>query len=71
MAKTLVVLGAILIGLGGIVWALERVGITLGRLPGDIVAGSGNSRFYFPITTCIILSVSLSAVMYLLRVLHR
>lgn len=71
MARCLVVIGAAFIALGGLVWALERAGIAPGRLPGDIVAGSGNNRFYFPVTTCIVLSVVLSAAMYLLRVLHK
>jgi hypothetical protein len=71
MARVLVVAGAALMALGLVVWTLERVGITPGRLPGDIVAGSGNTRIYIPITTCILLSIVLSAGMYLLRVLHR
>jgi len=39
----------------------------LGRLPGDIYIQGKNSTFYFPIVTCILLSVLLSLVMWLLR----
>ena len=59
-----------LIGLGllilvaGIAWPpLSRLG--LGRLPGDIVIERGGTSFYFPLVTCILLSVVLSAVMWL------
>jgi hypothetical protein len=39
----------------------------LGRLPGDIRIEGEHTRFYFPITTCIILSVVLSLVAWLIR----
>ena len=59
-----------LIGLGliilvaGIMWPiLTRIG--LGRLPGDIVFQRGGATFYFPLVTCIIISVVLSAVLWL------
>ncbi len=59
-----------LIGLGlliliaGLAWpVLSRIG--LGRLPGDIVIGRGDTSFYFPIVTCIIVSLVISALFYL------
>ena len=59
-----------LIGLGlailivGIAWPLvSRIG--LGRLPGDIVIERGGTSFYFPIVTCIVISVVLSAIFWL------
>jgi hypothetical protein len=59
-----------LIGLGlvilivGIAWPLlSRIG--LGRLPGDIVFERGSTGFYFPIVTCIIISIALSAIFWL------
>jgi hypothetical protein len=59
-----------LIGLGlvilvaGIMWPiLTRIG--LGRLPGDIVFQRGGATFYFPLVTCIIISIVLSAVLWL------
>ncbi len=45
----------------------ERFGIHLGRLPGDIRIGSGRGGFYFPIFTCILISVVLSLVSWLFR----
>jgi hypothetical protein len=59
-----------LIGLGlvilavGIVWPiLSRIG--LGRLPGDIMYERGGTTFYFPLATCIIVSVILSVLLWL------
>ena len=60
----------ILIGVGliilaaGLAWPLvARSG--LGRLPGDIMIQRGGTSFYFPIMTCIVASVVLSALMWL------
>jgi hypothetical protein len=59
-----------LIGLGlvilivGITWPiLSRIG--LGRLPGDILIQRGGTSFYFPVVTCIIISIGLSVVFWL------
>jgi Protein of unknown function (DUF2905) len=64
MARTLIIIGLAIVLLG-LLWPwLTRLG--LGRLPGDIVIERGNSSFYFPIVTCVIVSVVLSLVMWLL-----
>ena len=55
----LIVLGTVL-ALVGLVWLLAPAIPGLGRLPGDIVIERDNFRFYFPLTTCIVLSVLLS-----------
>jgi hypothetical protein len=44
----------------------ERAGIRLGRLPGDITVRGKNTTFYFPIVTCVILSVVLTLLSWLL-----
>jgi uncharacterized protein HemY len=63
MQRLLIVLGVALL-VAGIAWPLlSRIG--LGRLPGDIAIGRGNTSFYFPIVTCIIISIVLSALMWL------
>jgi hypothetical protein len=60
----------LLIGLGlvilaaGVLWPiLSRIGI--GRLPGDIIFQRGGATFYFPLVTCIIISIVLSALFWL------
>ena len=64
MARFLIIAGVILV-LAGLAWPfIAKLG--LGRLPGDIVFQRGNTTFYFPIVTSIILSVVLSAVLWLL-----
>jgi hypothetical protein len=63
MGKMLLILGLIIAGLGLIVMA----GVPLGRLPGDIVVRRGNTTFYFPIVTCIVVSVLLTVLLSLFR----
>jgi hypothetical protein len=53
-----------------LIWVLVPNLPTLGRLPGDIVIERQNSRFYFPIVTCIVVSVVLSLVTWLIRALR-
>ena len=63
MQRFLIGLGLVTL-LAGIAWpVLSRIGI--GRLPGDISFQRGGTSFYFPIVTCIVLSIVLSALMWL------
>jgi Protein of unknown function (DUF2905) len=63
MARVLIISGLIML-LAGLIWPyIARLGI--GRLPGDIVFTRGNTTFYFPIVTSIILSIVLSALLWL------
>jgi len=65
MIRWLVAIGLVLI-LVGLLWPfLSKLG--LGRLPGDIVIERGNFRFYFPIVTCLIVSIVLSFFFWLLN----
>ena len=65
MQRILIGLGVVLLGLG-LLWPwLSRMG--LGHLPGDIVIERENFRFYFPITTALLVSVALSVIIWLLR----
>ena len=66
----LVIVGLVLAGVG-LIWALAPNLPRLGRLPGDIVIERENSRFYFPIVTCIVVSLVLSLVTWLIRALMR
>lgn len=62
MARFLIVLGVVLI-IVGLLWPfLQKAG--LGRLPGDIVVERDNVRFYFPITTSILISLVLSLLLW-------
>ena len=66
LGKFLVVLGVVIVVLGLLLWNGVGSG-WLGRLPGDIRIERGNSTFYFPIVTCIIISIVLSLVFSLFR----
>ena len=66
----LVVIGLVIAGIG-LIWVLAPNLPRLGRLPGDIVIERGNSRFYLPIVTCIVISVVLSLVVWLIRAVAR
>lgn len=64
--------GRWLVGLGlvcvvvGLLWPwITKLG--LGRLPGDIMIERGTSRFYFPLTTCLVISAAVSALLWLFR----
>jgi hypothetical protein len=61
----LVVVGAALL-IVGLIW-LFAPGVPLGRLPGDIRIESGNTRIYLPITTCIVISLVLSAIFWIVQ----
>jgi hypothetical protein len=65
MQRLLIIIGLVLV-LAGLAWPfLSRIG--LGRLPGDIMIQRGSTSFYFPLVTCIIVSIVLSALMWLLN----
>ena len=63
MARLFIIAGVVLIALGLVI----KLGLPLGRLPGDIVVRRGSGTFYFPIVTCLLLSAFLSLVFWLLR----
>ena len=65
MQRLLIGIGLALV-LAGIAWPLlSRIG--LGSLPGDITIRRGSTSFYFPLVTCIIISIVLSTLMWLLN----
>lgn len=66
LGKVLVIVGLLIAAVGAWIWSGRGFG-WLGRLPGDISYESGDSRFYFPVTTCILLSVLLSLALWLFR----
>jgi len=65
MQRILIAIGVVLL-LVGLLWPwLSSLG--LGRLPGDIRIETENGIFYFPITTCVIISIVLSFVIWVVR----
>lgn len=66
LGKALLVLGGIIILVGAALLLAGRFNLPLGRLPGDIVYRGKNSVFSFPIVTCIVISVVLSLIFWLM-----
>ena len=66
MGRLLIASGLVLVSVGLLLLLGEKVG-WLGRLPGDIVVRRGNFSFYFPLATCLLISVILSLVFWLFR----
>lgn len=64
--KLLIGAGIVLIVVG-LLWMVGGKYLNLGRLPGDISVEKGNFKFYFPIVTCIVLSVLISLIVYVVR----
>lgn len=64
--KLLVLIGVVIAVAGAWLWSGRGFG-WLGRLPGDISCQNGDFRFYFPVTTCVLISIVLTVVAYFLR----
>jgi hypothetical protein len=67
LGKLLISAGGLLILIGAIVLLAGRANIPIGRLPGDISYRGKNTAVFFPITTCIILSIVLSFIVWLVN----
>ncbi|KIL38980.1 hypothetical protein SD70_22820 [Gordoniibacillus kamchatkensis] len=64
--KFLIITGIVLVA-AGLLWPFLGKYLHLGRLPGDIAVKKENFTFYFPVVTCIVISVGLSLLMYIIR----
>ena len=73
IGKTLTILGAGIVVLGGLLWLSSGTlkNFPLGRLPGNILIQKDNFSFYLPLTTSILISFSLSAVIWLWQIITR
>lgn len=63
MGKILIIIGIVLVIAGILVTYSDRIPF-IGKLPGDILIEKGNSRFYFPLTTSILISIIISLILY-------
>jgi hypothetical protein len=69
--KLLIVLGIVLAGAGALLVFSGKLPFRLGRLPGDIVYQGRNGSFYFPLVTCVLLSVVLSLLLWVVNHFRR
>ena len=63
IARYIMIGGIILFLIGGGVYLAAKLGLPLGRLPGDIRIEGENGSFFFPLTTSILVSVILTIVL--------
>jgi len=71
IGKLLLVTGVVLVGAGALLLYGGRLPFRLGRLPGDITYQGRHGSFYFPIVTCIVISVVLTLVFWIVNLLRR
>ncbi|HUV70667.1 MAG TPA: DUF2905 domain-containing protein [Terracidiphilus sp.] len=71
LGKALLALGLLIALIGALLLAAARFGLPLGRLPGDIAYKGKNVSVYFPLGTSILISIVLSAILYLISRFHR
>lgn len=71
LGKLLLVLGLAVAAVGALLMISGRLPLRLGRLPGDISYRGRSGSFYFPIVTCIILSVALTLIMWIINFFRR
>jgi uncharacterized membrane protein len=65
IGRILIVAGLVLVALGLLFLVLDRLNIPLGRLPGDVVWRGRNTTVYFPVITCILLSLLATFLLWL------
>ena len=65
LGKYLVVIGLVITAIGALLWA--GFGKWLGKLPGDIHYSRGDVSFHFPIVTCVLISIILTIIVWLVR----
>ena len=72
LGKAILILGAVLIVIGGLIWVLGRTGLPLGGLPGNARIQRDGFSCFFPIGTMIVLSVILTIILNIvIRLLNR
>ena len=69
--RTLLLLGAVLIVAGALLYFGGKLPFRFGRLPGDIVHRGRNSTFYFPLVSCLVISVLISLILWIINQFRR
>ena len=71
LGRLLISVGVLIVFVGALLLLAEKFGLPLGRLPGDFAWRGKSSSFYFPLTTCLLLSAFLSLLFYILSRIRR
>lgn len=71
MARTLMTIGAMLFIAGAAIWAVSKLGLPLGKLPGDITWETKNVKVYFPLATTLAVSALLTVILNIIAKIGR
>jgi hypothetical protein len=71
LGRTVLMLGGLLVLLGAFFFFGGKLPFRLGRLPGDIVHEGEHTTFYFPVVTCLVLSIGLTLVIWFISRFRR
>lgn len=71
LGRNLLLIGAILIVVGVFLYFGGKLPFRLGRLPGDIVHRGQNSTFYFPLLSCLVVSVLITLILWIINQFRR
>lgn len=71
LGRVLVVIGLVLAGIGALLFVGAKLPFRLGRLPGDIAYQGKHGVFYFPIVTCVLLSLVLTLLFWIVNLFRR
>jgi hypothetical protein len=71
IGRFLMLAGILILLMGGLIFLFTKLGIPLGQLPGDIRIVGKKGSFYFPLTTCILISLILSGILAVITRLFR
>jgi H+/Cl- antiporter ClcA len=65
LGRPLILLGLLLVIAGLVLVGLEKLNVPLGKLPGDLLLRRGDTVVYFPLVTCVLLSLAVSLILWL------
>jgi Protein of unknown function (DUF2905) len=71
LGRFLLLLGVVLVLVGAFFYFGGKLPFRLGRLPGDIVHRGQHTTFYFPVITCLVVSIALSLIVWLINHFRR
>jgi Protein of unknown function (DUF2905) len=71
LGRTLLILGAVFIAVGALLYFGGKLPFRLGHLPGDIVHRGQRGTFYFPLVSCIVISVLLTLILWIINQFRR
>ena len=71
LGRLLLSVGAMLILIGALFYLGPKLPFRLGRLPGDIIHRGEHGTFYFPLVSCLVISVAISLILWLINLFRR